>query len=114
MKIRLAPPALTQFELILETGANETGFLIGQDIGKFKVIESLLPINFTEETIDEIYSKMYSKIGEKLVGVFFKDREPFFNEWFIEDIIMKVIDPQPGYYMYEEGNRLIRSLQNET
>ncbi|UCH93707.1 MAG: hypothetical protein JSV88_26040 [Candidatus Aminicenantes bacterium] len=108
MKIRLTPTAMTQLELIADTMTNETGFIIGQDIGKFRIIENLLPINFNETTIDEVYAKTYSKIGDKLIGVFFNNCEPFLNDWFIENIIIKIKSAQPGFYLYDVNKKLIQ------
>jgi len=108
VKVNLTPAALTQLELIIGTFANETGFIIGQDIGKYKVIEGLFPINFYEGTIDTVYPWVYSKINDKLMGVFFNNREPFSSDWFIEDIIIKIKYPQPEFYFYDVDKKYIR------
>lgn len=101
MKVRFTPRARTQLELVVGTMANETGFVTGHEIGKFKIIENVFPVNFTEESIDDIYSKMYSKIGDRLLGVFFNNREPFENDWFIEDVVIKIKYPQTRFFYYE-------------
>ena len=75
MKIKLIPAAAALLELIGDTRTNKTGFVIGQDIGKFRIIENLLPVNFDETTINEVYAKAYNKIGDKLIGVFFNHNE---------------------------------------
>jgi hypothetical protein len=107
MKITFTPAALRQLELVIGTLSNNTGFLIGSEIGKFKIIEELFPLNFDESSIDTIYSKMYSKVGDRLLGVFFNNNEPFFSDWFIEDIIINIKYPQPEFYFYDADRKLI-------
>ncbi len=108
MKIRLIPTAAAQLELLGDTMTNETGFVIGQDIGKFRIIENLFPVNFDETTIDEIYTKAYKKIGDKLMGVFFNHCDAFANDWFIENIIIKIKEPQPEFYLYDVDQKFTR------
>jgi len=108
MKIRLTPTAAVQIELLGDTMTNETGFVFGQDIGKFRIIENLLPVNFDETTIDEIYTKAYKKIGDKLIGVFFNHCDTFASDWFIENIIIKIKEPQPEFYLYDVNQKFTR------
>jgi hypothetical protein len=108
MKVRLTPTAAALLELIGETMTNKTGFVIGQDIGKFRIIEYLLPVNFDEISINEIYAKAYNKIGNKLVGVFFNHCETFDSDWFIENIIIKIKEPQPEFYLYDVNKKYTR------
>lgn len=105
---KFTPGTLTRLELIIGTLANETGFIIGQDIGKYKVIEDLFPLNFDENTIDMVYARVLSKVGDKLMGVFFNNREPFDSDWFIEDIIINIKYPQPEFYFYDVDKKYIR------
>lgn len=107
MKIRLTPTAAAQLELMGDM-TNKTGFVMGQDIGKFRIIENLLPVNFDETTIDEVYAKTYNKIGDKLIGVFFNHCEPFFSDWFIENIIVKIKYPRPEFYLYDVKQKYTR------
>lgn len=108
MKVRLIPTAAALLELIGDTMTNKTGFVMGQDIGKFRIIENLIPVNFDETTIDEVYTKAYNKIGDKLIGVFFNYCEPFFSDWFIENIIIKIKEPQPEFYLYDVNKKFTR------
>jgi len=108
MKIRLTQTARQQLAVIVDTYSNETGFMLGQDIGKYRIIEGFLPINFYETDIDEIYAKIYSKIGKKLVGVFFNNKEAFHSEWFIEDVVIKIKHPQPEFYLYNADMKPVR------
>lgn len=108
MKIRLIPTAAALVKLIGDTITSRTGFVIGQDIGKFRIIENLVPVNFDEITIDEVYTKAYNKIGDKLIGVFFNHCEPFDSDWFIENIIVKIKGPQPEFYIYDVNQKFAR------
>lgn len=103
MKINWTPFAYTQLELINRIGTVTSGFIVGQDIGKFKTIENLLPVNFDENTIDAVYSSIYERIGDKLLGVFIKDPlllPTHCADWFIEDIVMKIAFPNPEFYLF--------------
>jgi hypothetical protein len=112
MKIRLTPTAADQLELIGDTMTNKTGFIIGQDIGKFRIIENLLPVNFDETTINEVYAKAYNKMGDKLIGIFFNHCEPFFSDWFIENLVIKIKDQQPEFYLYDVNKTYTRLPEN--
>lgn len=105
MNIKFTPEAVTQLELVIGTLSNETGFLVGQNMGKIRVIESLFPINFDKRSVDVLYAKMYSKMGERLMGVFFNNSEPFDSDWFIEDIIIRIKYPHPEFYFYDIENK---------
>jgi hypothetical protein len=108
MNIKFTPSARTQLELVIGTLSNDTGFIIGQEFGKIRLIEELFPINFDESSVDMLYAKMYSKHGDRLMGVFFNNSEPFLNDWFIEDIIIKIKYPQPEFYFYETPGQYVR------
>jgi hypothetical protein len=108
MKIKLTPAALTQMELVAGIHSHETGFILGQRIGKHTIIENLFPVNFDENTIDDVYAGIYDKYGDKLLGVFFNNKEPFLSDWFIEDMVIRIKSPQPEFYLYDANNRYIR------
>jgi hypothetical protein len=108
MKIKLTPTALTQLESMAEIHSNETGFIIGQSLGKHTIIMNLFPIDFDENTIDDVYAGMYGKWGDAILGVFFNDREPFLSDWFIEDIVIRIKHPQPEFYLYDADKKYTR------
>ncbi len=108
MKIKLTPAAFTQLELTMGIRSHETGFIIGQRLGKHTIIENLFPVNFDENTIDDIYARIYDKYGDKLLGVFFNNKEPFHSDWFIEDLVMRIKFPRPEFYLYDADNQYIR------
>jgi hypothetical protein len=107
MNIKFTPPALAQLQLVMDALTDETGFLTGQSMGKIRIIESIFPARFDEKSIDELYAGIYRKMGDQLMGVFFNRREPFESDWFIEDIIIKIKDPQPEFYFYDVDHRYI-------
>jgi len=101
MKIKFTPSARTQLELVIGTLSNETGFIFGREIGKIRIVEELFPINFDHTNVDMLYAKIYSKVGDRLMGVFFNNSDTFESDWFIEDVIIKVKYPQPEFYFYD-------------
>ena len=103
MKIDLTPEAQTQAELIRDMDTVENGFLIGTVMGKHIIIKEFFPVNFNEETIDGAYRKMVDTHGDALMGVFFNNREPFLNDWFLEDVIMTIDAETLGWksFIYE-------------
>jgi hypothetical protein len=113
MKIRLTPTALAQLEWLAHTGTNKTGFITGQDLGNFRIIETLFPINFNPDNLEEVYEETYNQIDAKLLGVFFNRCEPFFSDWLMENLIMKLTYPQLEFYLYDV-NRRLKPLQEMT
>lgn len=49
MEVRFSSRANSQLSLFFDLGLKETGFLIGKDLGKYKIIESLIPIRFNKK-----------------------------------------------------------------
>jgi hypothetical protein len=109
MKINLTPAAISQVELIGDMEVIQTGFIIGSVIGKHIIIQQLFPVHFDESNIDQVYGKMFSRVGEHLVGVFFNHSEPFFSDWFLEDVVLKINHPihQSEFYLYDIKERRI-------
>lgn len=105
MKIRFSSRANSQLSLFSDLGLRETGFVVGMDLGKYKIIESLIPISFNKKNICGIYRKIYNKIGNRLMGVFFFNKYIFLDDWFIEDIIIKVKDNDIKVFLYEINSK---------
>ena len=101
MKIRFTPRAQKQLDMIKDLDPAATGFVSGIEIGKYVIIENLVPVNFDESNIDEVYSEIYSKTGEKLIGPFFKNNTFFKNEWFLSDIIIEIGEKKCESYLYK-------------
>ncbi len=105
MKIRFSSRANSQLSLFFDLGLKETGFVVGKDLGKYKIIESLIPISFNKKNICGIYRKIYNKIGNRLMGVFFFNKYIFLDDWFIEDIIIKVKDNDIKVFLYKINSK---------
>jgi len=99
MKIRFAPSAIQHLNVIGNSISNRTGFITGWEIGGYRIVEQVLPLDFNESTIDEVYSIAYSQFGDKMLGVFFNMCEPFKSDWFIETIILKIQDRQTEFFI---------------
>lgn len=106
MKIRLTSTVVPQLELIAYTQTIQTGFIIGPHLGKFRIIEHLLPINFDEITVDDVYANAYRIYGDRLTGVFFNNCIPFPSDWFIETIVLKIAGHRPEFYLYGSNKPL--------
>ena len=111
----MTPNAVQHLKLIRETMTGNTGFITGVEIGQFRIIEQLLPIAFDETTIDRVYTAAFNRYGDKLLGAFFFEREPFANDWFIETIILHIKDPEPEFFFYDaDNNSLPLTYEEET
>ncbi len=89
-KIRFTPEAARQAELFANLDTVQTGFATGSEIGKFVIIEHLLPVDFDEKNIDRVYPEALANMGDKLKGLFFKGDRFFKSDWFLGDIIIKI------------------------
>lgn len=105
MEVRFSSRANSQLSLFFDLDLKETGFLVGEDLGKYKIIESLIPISFNKKNICDVYRKAYNRIGNKLMGVFFFNKYIFLDDWFIEDIIIKVKDNDIKVFLYEINSK---------
>lgn len=103
MKIDLTPEAQTQAELIGDMNTVENGFLMGTVMGKHIIIDALFPVNFKKKTIGVAYRTMMDKNENRVMGVFFNNREPFLSDWFLEDVIMTIDAKTQSWesYIYE-------------
>jgi hypothetical protein len=102
-----------QLRLIQNIKTIKNGFVLGKVVGKNLIVKHLLPANFTEDTIDESYLNLYKQRRRWLLGVFFNSSEPFFNHWFIEDIILKIESHNHlGIYVYTAKGQL--KLMNDS
>lgn len=90
LKIRFTPEAERQADLFAQLETVQTGFATGSEIGKYVIIEHLLPVDFDEKNIDRVYPEVLANMGDKLRGLFFKGDRFFSNDWFLGDIIIKI------------------------
>jgi hypothetical protein len=113
MEINFTPEAERQLDVIRDVDTIKNGFVMGQLIGKHYIIEGFFPANFNEKNISDLYYKFFTKVGEKLMGVFFNNREPFLNDWFLEDVIIKINffnkhqHQQPEFYLYDSEKNVV-------
>ena len=113
MEINFTPEAKQQLDVMRDLDTIKNGFVMGQIIGKHYIIEGFFPANFSEKNIHDLYSRFFTKVGEKLMGVFFNNREPFFNDWFLEDVIIKINSQnqqqhqQSEFYLYDSEKNVV-------
>jgi hypothetical protein len=98
MKIRFASEARRQFDLLLRLDSGETGFIVGRDIGGFRIIKNFFSVHFHRKNIGEVYETFLHEMNEELLGVFFINRRLFVSDWFCEDIILKIEGQQATFF----------------
>ncbi|MCX6557471.1 MAG: hypothetical protein NTW95_08610 [Candidatus Aminicenantes bacterium] len=91
MKVQLTPAALQEIAVLRSSGYKGAGFLLGSAMGRFIIIDQLLPFDFDRASGDEIYRSVCANYQQRLQGVFFCRRRPFVLDRFLQDLVM-VID----------------------
>ncbi len=76
-------------------------------MGKFMMIDNLFPVSFDQD-IDELYRLYFELLGDKLIGVFFKNQDLFLSDWFIGDIILKIKGSQVEFYFCDSNKECSR------
>jgi len=89
MKVHLTPEAKRHLNLYRRLDDIGTGFLIGNELGKHIMVNSLIPLNLDQNNIEKIYHAVYQEFGRKLIGVFFRETHFFLSDWFMGDVILK-------------------------
>jgi hypothetical protein len=100
MKIHFTPEAEKQMSLVARLETTRTGFASGIEIGKHVVVENLFAVDFDDKNIDKVYVELLDKIGDKLIGVFFKKDNFFKSDWFIGDLIIKIGEDRNESFIY--------------
>jgi hypothetical protein len=90
MKVQLTPAALREITVLRSAGYKGTGFLLGSTIGRFIIIDQLLPLDFQRETAAAVYRSVCANYHQRLQGVFFCRRRPFALDWFLHDLVMVI------------------------
>jgi hypothetical protein len=95
MNVQLLPGALKETRVLLEAGYRGAGFLLGTAIGRFVLVERLLPLDFDprQGRNDGVYAAVFRQFAEELLGVFFCRRRPLAADWLVGDL---VLDLRPG------------------
>ncbi len=90
MKVQLTPAVLREITVLRSSGYKGTGFLLGSAIGRFFIIDQLLPLDFTRANGDAVYHSVCATYQQRLRGVFFCRRRPFVLDWFLYDLILVI------------------------
>ena len=93
MNVQLLPGALKEIEVLRAAGYRGAGFLLGTGIGRFALVERLLPMDFDRGNGGRVYDSVCAGYQERLLGVFFCRKAPFALDGFLEDL---VLDVRPG------------------
>ncbi|MCX6553600.1 MAG: hypothetical protein NTZ12_01075 [Candidatus Aminicenantes bacterium] len=91
MKVQLTPAALREISVLRSIGYKGAGFLLGDAIGHFVIIDQLLVLDFSREHGDDVYRSVLASYRQRLQGVFFCRRRPFVLDRFLQDLVV-VID----------------------
>jgi len=109
MNVHLLSEAVGQISLMTDTRLRQTGFLLGDVIGKHALIQSLFPQPFNRRTIAALYDRFYRQYGHRLRGVFFCHTAPFSHEWFRDDVILSISGRGIHAYSYQsEGPKMTK------
>jgi hypothetical protein len=90
MKVQLTPAVLREITVLRSSGYKGAGFLLGGTVGRFTIIEQLLPLDFNRENGDAVYRSVCATYQQRLQGVFFCRRRPFVLDWFLHDLVMVI------------------------
>lgn len=90
MNVQLLPAALEEIAFLRASRYRGTGFLLGTEIGRFALVERLLPFDFDARASGAATAAACAQYGERLLGVFFCCRRPFARDWFIGDLALAV------------------------
>jgi hypothetical protein len=93
MNVQLLPAALEEIAMLRRSGYRGAGFLLGTEIGRFALVERLLPLDFDRRSAGAVCGAAFEKYAERLLGVFFCRKPPFVLDWFIGDLVLAV---RPG------------------
>lgn len=90
MNVQVTPAALQEIAVLRRSGYRGAGFLLGSGIGRFVLIEGLLPLDFDRENGNSVYGTVCASYQARLQGVFFCRQRPFALEWMLPDLVMTV------------------------
>jgi hypothetical protein len=93
MNVQLLPAALKEIQVLQAAGYRGAGFLLGTTVGRFLLVEQLLPLDFDRKSAGRIYESVCSGYLERLLGVFFCRKPPFALDCFLQDLVLAI---RPG------------------
>jgi hypothetical protein len=89
MNVQLLPAALADVAVLRGSGYRGSGFLLGAAIGRFVLVEKLLPLDFDPRSGgDAACAAAFREYGERLQGVFFCRRRPIALDWSVGDLVL--------------------------
>ena len=103
MNIRFTTDAASQLDMIRFTRHPQTGFVVGDRIGTYMIVKLLVPAPLDSTSLHRHYSRGLELYGPALMGAFFIGCEPFFDDWFAEDLVIVADDNRLDYFICEAG-----------
>lgn len=112
MKIEFSPKSRSQLDVLIELESKETGFIFGFNTGQYRLIDTFFPIRFTRGSIKRIYSQVFNRFRNRLIGVFFINEPVFLSDWFLEQMIVDVQNQKPEIYLcrFDDGSHQKRLI----
>lgn len=93
MNVQLLPAALEDIAVLRAAGFRGAGFLLGTEIGRFTLVERLLPLDFDRRRAGAVCGAAQQRYGERLLGAFFCRRTPLALDWLVGGLVLAV---RPG------------------
>lgn len=82
MNVQLLPEALDDVAFLRGCGYRGGGLLLGAEIGRWSLVERLLPLDFAAGRNDgATFAAAADRYGERLLGAFFCRRRPQAADW---------------------------------
>jgi hypothetical protein len=100
VKIEFTRQALTKRNILSKIRTKETGFILGSQLGNYKIIEDLCAFRFDSRNINRLYSIFFKHFEGRLIGTFFMNSEYFLNDWFLENIIIRFQENDLYIFLY--------------
>lgn len=90
MNVQVTPAALQEIAVLRRSGYRGAGFLLGSTLGRFVLVERLLPLDFNRENGDTVYGTVCENYQSRLQGVFFCRKRRFVVDWILQDLVMDI------------------------
>lgn len=91
MNVQLLPAALEDIAVLRAAGYRGAGFLLGAEMGRFVLVERLLPLEIDpRRDKGAACAAAFRRYGERLLGAFFCRRPPLALEWLVGDLVLAV------------------------
>jgi len=90
MNVQVTPAALKEIQVLKTTHYRGAGFLLGTSIGRYVLVEQLLPLDFDRKNGGKVYDFACAGYRDRLLGVFFCRKPPFALDCFLQDLVMAI------------------------